>query len=320
MKIFIPNISSTKIGGGWTFLKNFTTALSRHTDIEIVDLLESCDIVFAFAPTIIDDATIAKAKMLGKKFVLRIDGVPEDNRNRGGGTRRLLEYARAADLVIYQTAFVENTVGRILDMNGVGRTTIVKNGVDTSVFTPDGAKLPPNGFKNILHINYRKDNNKRVEEVIQMYRELWTYRQDVNLVLMGRYPTEWLEHNMGFFNGERVNRLAPTESREALATVMRSCDLFFYPSFADPSPNVVMEAMACGLPTLCQGYGGSSEILDSGMDFSIDPFLPLGYQVSLLIDEAEKLKNESESGVDLVRGSYSLEEMAKNYKMVFERL
>jgi hypothetical protein len=63
--------------------------------------------------------------------------------------------------------------------------------------------MPFEGKVKILHINYRKDNNKRVEEVVQMYRELWTVRHDTNLLLMGRYPTEWVQYDMGFFAGEK---------------------------------------------------------------------------------------------------------------------
>lgn len=319
MRVYVPNVSSTKIGGGWTFLSNFSKAVAKHTDIELVMTLEEADILFAFSPTTIDQPTIEKAKNQGKKFVLRMDGVPEDSRNSGKGTSRLIKYAQQADLIIHQTEFIKRTVGKILKMQGAtADEVVVYNGVDTNIFTPEGNKLPYNGIKNIFHIHYRKDPNKRYEEVVQMYRELWTIRQDVNLVLLGRYPSMWQQYRYGFFNGERISRFAPTDSKEQIATVMRSCDLFFDASFADPSPNVVMEAMATGLPILCNAYGGGRE-LQGRAAFPIEYDVPLGQQVSDALDNAELLRSIKDENINTVKAMYTLEKMAKGYEQAFRK-
>lgn len=263
MKIHIPYISDQSIGGGYTFFRNFIKGVSFYNgDIEVVTEDSPYDILFAFSPTTISGEVIQRAKSKGAKFVLRMDGVPEDNRNSGKGTRRLVEYALQADYIIYQSEFIRNTVGRILKDNGVvSPSRVVYNGVDLDIFTPDGDKVNFQGSPKILHINYRKDNNKRYEEVLAMYREYWTYNKMANLILLGRYPTEWMDYNMGFFNGERVQRLGIQQDDQAKATFIRSCDFLFYPSYADPAPNVVLEAIACGVPVLYNPYGGTRELV-----------------------------------------------------------
>lgn len=243
-------------------MRNLQKASSMIEELELVDSPEDYDILFAFAPTTIDGETIQRAKRAGKPFVLRMDGVPEDSRNSGRGTRRMVEYAKEADFIVYQTDFVQRTVGRMLRDFGVNsKSKVIHNGVDTDVYTPEGEKLPFEGKLKILHINYRKDNNKRVEEVIQMYRESWTWRKDTNLIMVGRYPTEWEGYNMGFFGGEKFKRLGVVTDEAYKAMIMRSCDLFFYPSYADPAPNVILEAMACGLPIYYQAHGGADEMV-----------------------------------------------------------
>lgn len=312
MKIHIPYASNQQIGGGYTFYRNFLTALTKVKDhgLEIVDEPEQHDVLFAFAPTTVSGETIERSKKAGAKFILRMDGVPEDNRNSGKGTRRLVEYALKADVVIFQSYFVEQTVGRILRDNGLRcPTVIVPNGVDTEIFSTEGDRVNLEGHPKILHMAYRKDNNKRYEEVLAMYREFWTYHKTANLVLLGRYPTEWTDYNMGFFNGEKYQRLGVLQEEERKAAFIRSCDVMFYPSFADPAPNVVLEAMACGIPIVYNRYGGVSEYVeDCGVAIGSGGSYPELIERAMQIDHS------------VVRGKalqYSLEEMIRKYLVIF---
>lgn len=263
MKLHVANTSDQQIGGGYTFHRNFLKGMAeKYPEVAIVREDEKPDILFAFSASTVSGETIRRCKDMGSLFVLRVDGVPEDSRNGGKGTRRLIEYAQEAHMIVYQSAFSYYTVGKILEANGVTRRKqIIPNGVDVDIFTPAGDKIAFKGSPKILHCAYRKDNNKRYEEVLAMYREYWIGNQEANLILLGRYPTEWQDYNMGFFNGERHQRLGVQTDDAMRAQIMRSCDIMFYPSYADPAPNVVLEALACGLPILYQAYGGPYEII-----------------------------------------------------------
>lgn len=314
MKIYIPNIANTSIGGGWTFLRNFQKSTNYIEELEVTQDPEDYDILFAFAPTTIDGETIQKAKRAGKPFVLRMDGVPEDSRNSGRGSRRMVEYAKEANFIVYQTGFVQRTVGRMLhDLGVTSPNKVIHNGVDTEVFTNEGGKLPLEGDFKILHVNYRKDNNKRVEEVIQMYRELWTDRKDTNLLLMGRYPTEWESYGMGFFAGERYKRLGVVTDDNFKSMVMRSCDVLFYPSYADPAPNVVLEAMACGLPIFYQGYGGVLEMVhpEGGA-------LITGDYINTMQFIERNAKSMGVKNLTRVQEKFTLQEMGMKYLDLFK--
>lgn len=317
MKIYVPNHSNTNIGGGWTFLKNFKKAAAK-ADIELVDSINDADLLFGFGPTVIAGEDIERAKNQNKPFVLRMDGVPEDNRNSGKGTRRMVEYAKKADFIIYQTNFVNETVGETLRNLGVeAPSRVVYNGVDREIFKDEGPTFPMTETMKILHVNYRKDTNKRVEEVIQMYREVWNTSHDCKLLLMGRYPTEWIQYGMGFYAGENYQTIGVVTDDNAKAMYMRSCDVFFYPSYADPAPNVVLEAMACGLPILYNPYGGVKELVGehAGMAIDFEKYGSYGEMLDILREERH---GTSYAATEQIASKFTLERMIANYKEVFE--
>jgi glycosyltransferase involved in cell wall biosynthesis len=65
-------------------------------------------------------------------------------------------------------------------------------------------------------------------------------------------------------------RLLPAVSRDALAEAYRRADLFVLTPFVTESgdrdgiPNVLVEAMACGLPVVATAAGGIPELVDHG--------------------------------------------------------
>jgi len=316
MRIHVPYISDQNIGGGYTFYDNFIKAMTdKYPEVQFVPESEDHDILFAFSCTTVNGETIERSKKRGAKFILRMDGVPEDNRNSGRGSRRLVEYSLLADHIVYQSEFTLRTVGRILQNNGVEcPRSIIRNGVDTDVFTPDGDKIGIHGSPKILHIAYRKDPNKRYEEVVAMYREYFMSNKEANLVLLGRYPTEWMTYNMGFFNGERHQRLGIVSDRATKAMMIRSCDFMFYPSFADPAPNVVLEALACGLPVIYAGYGGTQELVGMKAGFPIDPLDNYTEQINHILKNKEQFASQARA----IALDHSLGMMAIKYKEVFD--
>ena len=82
----------------------------------------------------------------------------------------------------------------------------------------------------------------------------------VRLVVLGKRPppctAPWLIY------------AASTESPEQ---IYAACDALVHPTFYDACANVVLEAMACGLPVLSSDRNGSAELLDPDMRRALEP-------------------------------------------------
>lgn len=257
MKIYIPNIQEGKIGGGWSFTRNFLELARGYG----VDNPQDCDIFFITGATLVQRDEVKKAKEAGKLIVLRVDGVPEDSRNRGTGWSRLRDYAELADAVIFQSQFIKNTVGRLLDVEG----TVIYNGVNTTIFKKDPTRI---GETNkILYVNYRKgEQNKRVEEAIERFRYLKLDRENAFMTFVGLFSKplrEWKFWMLDLVKGKDWDYFGVAQTPYELANIMQKHQYIAFPSFADPCPNTLIEAMNCGCePLWINDYGGQAEIVE----------------------------------------------------------
>jgi len=278
MKVYLPSDSKMNIGGGWRFRDNLIKGANSMVDMEIVDNLEDSDISLIAGATMILPETFTKLKEHGK-VVLRLDGVPEAWRNSGRAWGRIKNYFNKADGVVSQSKFVvETTEQWLLQATGsMNRYKIIMNGVDKSIFKKEGATALTNVARVVLNINSRKDENKRIEEVIARYRFEKLKDAGLFLLLVGQYPTYLKENGFGLYDyvrGEDWDYLGMKSDERELAMIMRSCDEFWFPSFADPCPNVLIEAIHCGCKIrYLNTFGASEEIVDefrNGYDFSLE--------------------------------------------------
>ena len=270
MKVIIPCTTRTAIGGGMSFVDNITKGAKGLFQVNH-SLHDRGDVVLIPAPTLVSRDDFKKFK---KKcpVVLRVDGIPEDFRNRGTGWPRLRDYAKWADVVIYQSEFVRDTIGRLLNRKG----TVIYNGVDTGIFNKDKLSSIELDQKlsachpTILYIHYRNDPNKRVDEVITRFRQYKLDHPEAVISFVGNYPKNQFHWNgkndfgmLDWEEGKDWNYLGIISDRLEMANIMRSHKYIAFPSFSDPCPNTLLEALNCGCEVLWPSdYGSTQEILD----------------------------------------------------------
>src|SRR3972149_7164065 len=275
MKILLPMDSEMQIGGGFTFYRNLKKGgqkLFEFTDCITGGGWSACLIV---SSSVINRATWEQIKAFQKPIFLRIDGVPEDWRNRGTGWSRLRDFGKEADYIIYQSEFVKNTVGKLLNRNGV----VIYNACDTSIFRSDGEREKPFGNPSILCVKWRDEPNKRVQEVIERFRYYKLEYPQATLTFIGNYnKRQFFWDNMtwdfGMLDlkvGIDWQYLGGINDPMRMAKIMRSCNYIAYPSFADPCPNTLIEAINCNCkPLWINDYGSSKEIIEGKKDWSLD--------------------------------------------------
>lgn len=246
INVYLPNDSRKQIGGGWTFKRNFQKGAKQTNKLQIVDSVDNADISLIVGASMILPETFTKVKEK-TKVVLRVDGVPELWRNHRHTWDRFKYYFKKADGIVYQSGFVESTTGLWLkQLTGSKAGVIIMNGVDKDIFKPEGDSEMFTGSPRYLNVNSRKDPNKRIEEVIHYYREKKLKNPDAFMVFVGKYPTYLRENDFGLYDykqGKDWVYLGMVENLEYLAKIMRGADKFLFPSFADPCPNVLIEAL-----------------------------------------------------------------------------
>ena len=93
--------------------------------------------------------------------------------------------------------------------------------------------------------------------------------------------------------------------------------MFILPSESEGMPNVVLEAMAMGLPILMTPCGGSKELIaDNGRIEPIERFVDA--LIEMCGDERTRICMGRQSEL-LARTKFSWQEKAKEYIAVFER-
>lgn len=84
----------------------------------------------------------------------------------------------------------------------------------------------------------------------------------------GTEELQWMRFDLGL---EDCVALAPKMSEMSVIACMRNADLMLLPSVEEGIPNVVVEAMAVGLPVLATECGGVSELIEEGKEGWIVP-------------------------------------------------
>ena len=135
---------------------------------------------------------------------------------------------------------------------------ILGRGVDTDLFQPreggerDVRRPPVILFCGRLH---------RGEKGLDTYVDLADSIKDVRFLIVGDGPHRAsLERDL-----EGRAKFTGALAGEALADAYRRADLFVFPSKHDTFGQVVMEAMATGLPVVVTDHGGPQELVEDGV-------------------------------------------------------
>lgn len=262
MNIYIPTLSDkVRYGGGWSFLSNFVKALDWAT---IVFDPNQADIVFLPGATMVDKhIDIAP----NAKVVLRVDNALKNSRNRNGGMDRMRRFADKADLIVYQSNWAYDYLMPVIS-NPDKKSAIIINGVDTSIFNPNGPKLPGvEDYPLYLYIRSSNDETKQWHQAWYDYQIEQRKHPDAMLFILGKFSPENNEYNFDFFNGENYEYHGFIDTPETMAAYFRTADTLLLPFFNDACSNTLIEARLCGMTDIrCNQTGGNPDILEAPLE------------------------------------------------------
>ncbi len=149
------------------------------------------------------------------------------------------------------------------------KISVVPNSVDALEFRPTCRENEGDGIVRVGFIG-RLISNIGPQYLVDAAPRILHDFPNVQFRVAGEGPMlEELKH--------RVQRLGVNNGFRFLGTVhtaefLKSCDILVRPSLTDGMPLTVLEAMACGIPTVASNVGGIPEILQDGKTgFLVEP-------------------------------------------------
>ncbi len=195
------------------------------------------------------------------------------------------------------------------------RVTIWKRGIDLTLFSPLKKNLVPLREQTqsewpVILFASRLVWEKNIETLIKTYELAQQRGTAAVFVVVGDGTAK-----------EDCQRRMPKAvflgnlDHQTLATIYASADVFLFPSISESYGNVVLEAMASGLPCVIADGGGSRDFVEEGINgFRCAPNNPEAYldKITLLLNDADLRNKISLAGQEYSR-QFNWEELANRY-------
>lgn len=273
------------------------------------------------------------AKRKGLQIAVNQNGVAFpawDGANYEASNRSLRQLINFADFIIYQSQFCKDSAERYIFPPDVPNE-IIYNPVDTRLFSPDAGLAKPETLTLLLGGNqYEK---YRLELALQTLKALHRDIPNAKLIVTGNLwlPRDEAEawtkqtlHDMNLI--EHVTFTGMYAQTDATALYSQA-HLLLHTKYADPSPGLVLEAMALGMPVVHLDNGGVPEVVgNAGIGVHVEHDwnninLP---SPQALADAVMKVYTHREEFSQTARqravNLFSLEKFIAKHKEIFEKV
>jgi L-malate glycosyltransferase len=200
------------------------------------------------------------------------------------------------------------------------RMTVIHNGVNLEYFRPAAFPRPPD--RQVVLCIARLVPEKNHETLITAFARVAGRHPEAELWLVGDGPRQKAIRRLahGLLSPRQV-RLIPGQSD--LLPLLRQSSLLALSSVQEGLPNVVLEAMAAGLPVVATEVGGLSEVVKHGETGWLVPprdVAALADSISQLLGDAAKCAAFGRAGRKLVERRFAVADMVRRHEEVFLQL
>lgn len=222
------------------------------------DELESCDVIRGLQMSAAIPAVLAK-KRYGVPCAITF-GYDARKLARQRLPRLNLGLARRhADVIVCTTESLRETMTKLTPR---GRVELVPNGVDLQTFRPAPVRHAPEGRWKIVSVG-RLSKEKNYELLIEAAVELSGVGVEVEVHLVGSGPEASRLESRANSRGVALTLLGTVPS-SAVAHHLAAADVFVLCSRSEGHPKAILEAMACGRPSVGTNVPGIRDVLKDG--------------------------------------------------------
>lgn len=197
--------------------------------------------------------------------------------------KKLIPAYKISDYVFWQSEFCKKSAEEFLgERSGPGE--ILYNAVDLTKFKPT-AQAKNRNFTFLVSGNLTTAHFYRIEAAIKSFYFLQKIDKDTNLIIAGLANRDIYKLVLASVSKLGINkkiRIIGKYSQSDAPAIYNLADAYVMLKYMDASPNVIVEALACGLPVIYSATGGVRELVgdDAGVglgmkqDWSMPPAAP----------------------------------------------
>jgi len=231
-------------------------------------------------------------------IIHRLDGVAALYGRKDDADSIQIRINQLTDYTIFQSEFCRQSFASL----GVKpqKSAVIKNGVDGELYYPERSVRALTGTMKALAVSWSNNPKKGFSNLVEI-----ASRPGIDLTFIGNWCASIPQGDI---------KVLGTMTAPEIAGIMRRCDIFVHPAENDTCPNVVLEALASGLPILYRDSGGTAE-------------LAKGYGVPIASDNISQSLNEIRERYTDIREKifadlqmFSIKHAAEKYLEVFEEI
>lgn len=198
------------------------------------------------------------------------------------------------------------------------RVTYIPNGVDTDYYQP--STLPKREQRILTVGRFVADKNQVT--LLRAFALVLEKFPGASLYVVGEGPQEYtLRRLMG--NKEYGGRAFLLPASDDVRQHYANARIFALSSIREGQPNVILEAMASGLPVVSTDVGGIPTMVQherSGLLSPANNHVELANNLCRLLDNGELCQRMGEVGRQLAVSNFSFGRMVDGHQQLFERL
>lgn len=273
------------------------------------------------------------AKRKNLKVIVNQNGVAFpawDGDNYEVSNRYLSQLIGFADFIVYQSQFCKDSAERYISPPDVPNE-IIYNPVDIRLFSPEACSTKPETLTLLLGGNqYEKYRLELALQTIKaLHRDLPTAKLIVtgNLWLPRDEAEVWTKQALHDMNLTEHVTFTGTYAQTDAPALYSQAHLLLHTKYADPSPGLVLEAMALGIPVVHLNNGGVPELVhDAGVGVHVEhdwnhinlpsPQAMADAVMRVYTRREEFSQKARQRAVDL----FSLEKFIARHKEIFEKI
>lgn len=239
---------------------------------------------------------------------------------REGRYRRLARYSSRWSGIICVSRDVEDYVRRFFDESSTPIYTI-GNGVDRIAVKEAALNVWPSDLPEaeepIVFIG-RLDRQKGIDTLLKATPKLLDHFEKRQLYVIGDGPLK-LNIEEAVKKLDSKNRIHITGYRDDALTILSRAKLFLFPSRWEGMPNVIMEAMALGIPVCSTPVDGVIELLgsESKQVYGREAWGVAAFEMLRL--EPEQLQSMGTYNSSVIENRFTVEKMVGQYLDTYQR-